>query len=110
MSPHVTTTLVALKTITLLLGGLITYFAYKAYRRSGAPALWYLAVGFAIVTAGTLLAGLIDQLLRFSVLSGGALPFVSGMGDQAVADVALVLESALTATGFAVIVYSLYSE
>jgi len=111
MSPHATTVLVALKTITLMLGGLITYFSYKAYDRSGARPLWYLAVGFAIVTLGTLLAGVIDQLLRFSVITGGSLPLVSGtLGDRAVADIALVLESALTAAGFAVIVYSLYSE
>lgn len=111
MSPHATTVLVALKTITLLLGGLITYFSYKAYTRSGARPLWYLAVGFGIVTLGTLLAGMIDQLLRFSVLTGASLPFVTGsLGDRAVADLALILESALTTTGFAVIVYSLYSE
>ena len=57
MSPHPIIALTALKTITLLLGGLITYLAYKAHRRSGARPLWYLAVGFGIVTMGLLLAG-----------------------------------------------------
>ena len=111
MSPHATTALVALKTITLLLGGLITYFSYRAYDRSGARPLWFLALGFGIVTIGTLLAGVVDQLLRFSLLSAASLPFTAGsLGGRAVADTALVLESALTATGFAIIVYSLYSE
>ncbi|WP_436927069.1 DUF7521 family protein [Halosimplex amylolyticum] len=111
MSPHATTILVALKTITLLLGGLITYFSYKAYSRSGARPLWYLAVGFGIVTLGTLFAGLVDQLLRFSLLSAESIPITTAaLSDRAVADIALVLESALTAIGFAVIVYSLYSE
>lgn len=32
------------------------------------------------------------------------------LGDRAVADIALVIESTLTAVGFAVIVYSLYTE
>ncbi|WP_123533449.1 DUF7521 family protein [Halosimplex salinum] len=114
MSPHTTPAtalLVALKTITLLLGGLITYFSYKAYSRSGARPLWYLAVGFGIVTIGTLMAGFVDQLLRFSLVGAGVLPFTGGDGsDMAVTDIALVLESTLTAAGFAVIVYSLYSE
>ena len=111
MSPHATTILVALKTITLLLGGLITYFSYRAYQRSGARPLWFLAVGFGIVTAGILTAGVVDQLIRFSLLSANAIPFIlTGLGDRAVADIALILESALTAAGFAVIVYSLYSE
>ncbi|QLH83068.1 DUF7521 family protein [Halosimplex pelagicum] len=113
MSPHATPgtiVLVALKTITLILGGMITYFSYKAYRRSGARPLWYLAVGFGIVTAGTFLAGAIDQAIRFS-LFGVNVPFFGGNVDnQTVADFALAIESALTATGFAVIVYSLYSE
>jgi hypothetical protein len=110
MSPHITTVaLVALKTITLLLGGLITYFSYKAYNRSGSRPLWYLAVGFGIVTLGILTAGLLDQLLRFSFI-GWSVPFLGDIGQQGVADVAFIIESALTAVGFAVIVYSLYSE
>jgi hypothetical protein len=89
---HVTSSIVALKTVSLLLGALVTYFAYKAYRRTGAAALGYLALGFGIVTVGAMAAGLIDR----------ALPYPS--------DWALLVESALTAVGFAVIVYSLYSR
>ncbi|MEF8851789.1 MAG: hypothetical protein V5A44_00970 [Haloarculaceae archaeon] len=111
MSPHITTVaIVALKTVTLLLGGLITYFSYKAYRRSGSRPLWYLAVGFGVVTLGILSAGVIDQLIRFSLI-GWSVPVAGeAFGGQAVADIALVVESALTAAGFAVIVYSLYSD
>lgn len=92
MSPQVTTpvAVVALKTITLLLGGLITYLSLKAYRRTGAQPLRYLAVGFAIVTLGTFLAGIVDQVLGAGIQLG------------------LIVESALVALGFAVIVYSLY--
>jgi hypothetical protein len=89
---HVTSLIVALKTITLVLGGLITYFSFKAYQRTGGEPLKYLSVGFAVVTFGTLIAGVIDQLLPYSN------------------DIALAVQSALTAVGFAVIVYSLYSE
>jgi len=94
MSPHEITTpvaIVALKTITLVLGGLITYLSYRAYRRTGAPSLRYLSIGFGIVTLGSLLAGVVDQVLQLGFQFGQ------------------VVESALVALGFAVIVYSLYS-
>jgi O-antigen/teichoic acid export membrane protein len=89
---HVTATVVALKTITLVLGGLITYFAFKAYHRTGARALRALALGFGTVTLGSLLAGVVDRLL------------------QTASTAALVVESALTAVGFAIVLYSLYTE
>ena len=83
---------VALKTVTLLLGGLITYFAYRAYQRTESTALGTLAVGFGVVTLGALTAGVVDQFLGY------------GRSD------ALVLESVLTMVGFGVILYSLYAE
>ena len=89
---HLASLVVVLKTVTLVLGGTITYLAYKAYRRRGGAPLGALTVGFGLVTLGALLAGFADQLL--------ALP----------TEVALILESALTAAGFGVIVYSLYVE
>lgn len=89
---HVTSTVVALKTVTLVLGGLITYFAFNAYRRTRAPPLRALSVGFGAVTLGSLVAGVLDRV----VVDGG--------------QYALVAESALTAVGFAVVLYSLYAE
>lgn len=90
MSLHVTTAVIVLKTITLLLSGLVTYFAFKAYRRTGAVALRALAFGFAFVTIGALFAGAADQLV------GAPIQY------------ALLIESAFTALGFAIITYSLY--
>jgi hypothetical protein len=81
----------ALKTSTLLFGGLVTFFAARAYRRTNARPLGLLALGFGIVTLGSLLAGAIDT--------------VAALGRQN----ALIVESALTATGFGVIAYSLYA-
>jgi hypothetical protein len=80
------------KTLTLLLGGLVTSLAYRAYRKTGATGLGLLALGFGVVTLGALVAGLLDQALRVD------------------ASVALTVESALTAVGFAVIAYSLYHD
>jgi len=90
MSTHVTTAVIALKTLTLLLGGLITLLAYRAYRRTQSRSLGALAGGFAIVTLGAFTAGVSDQIVNLPI------------------EQTLVLESALTAGGFAIIVYSLY--
>lgn len=89
---HITTAVVAFKTVTLLLGGLITYFAFKAYRRTGARPIRALALGFGMITLGSLTAGILDQIA-----------LVRG-------EYALVAESTLTAVGFAIILYSLYTE
>lgn len=92
MTPHVTTTLIALKTLTLVTGGLVTYYAYRAYRRTDSPALGALAAGFGVITFGALLAGILDRLV------------------QVPPNDALVAESALTVAGFAIILYSLYGR
>ena len=95
MSPHlvsVPVAIVVLKTITLVLGGAITYLALKAYRRTGARPLRFLSIGFGFVTAGALLAGVIDQVLQLSFRLGQ------------------LVETALVVIGFAVIVYSLYAD
>ena len=83
---------VAFKMITLLLGALITYYAYRAYRRTDARPLLALAIGFGFVTIGSLLAVIADLVFGVDPLD------------------ALVVESALAMIGFAVILYSLYAE
>lgn len=92
MSEQVTTAVTVLKTVILLLGGLITYYSHRAYRRSASPALRALAYGFGAVTAGALLAGVVDQYLPVNP------------------HLAHVVESFFTTTGFVVILYSLYVE
>jgi hypothetical protein len=95
---HVPSSIVVLKTITLLLGGLITFLSFRASRRTGAKPLRLLAAGFALVTLGSLLAGVIDIASSMDV-SG----VLTRRG-------AIIVESALMTLGFAVIVYSLYSQ
>ena len=89
---HLDSLVLVLKTLTLALGGLITYQALKAYRRTLSPALRSLTIGFGLVTLGSLLAGFVDQIVGLPT------------------DVALVVESLLTVLGFAVILYSLYVD
>lgn len=85
------TAILALKTLTLVLGAVITVLAYRAYRRTGERPLQLLSVGFGIVTFGSLLAGIVDQILNLGFQFGQ------------------LVETALLAAGFAVIVYSLYA-
>ncbi|RQG95224.1 DUF7521 family protein [Natrarchaeobius chitinivorans] len=96
MSPDAigTTTAIALavvKTLVLVVGSLITLFAYRAYRRTRQPALGYLATGFGLVTLGLVFAGMFYELLEVSLRLG------------------LLLESLLMLAGFLVIAYSLYA-
>ncbi|WP_265109591.1 DUF7521 family protein [Halosolutus halophilus] len=88
----VTTAVVALKTITLALGGVITYFAYNAYRQTDARPIGALALGFGFVTLGALLAGLANQAYGIE------------------GDLVVLIESSLTVVGFGIIVYSLYAD
>jgi hypothetical protein len=89
---YITTAIVVIKTLTLALGGLITLLSYRAYDRTGAPALRALAIGFGVVTTGAIAAGLLDQLTPLGLT------------------VSILVESLLTLVGFAVITYSLYVE
>ncbi|WP_254768572.1 DUF7521 family protein [Salinilacihabitans rarus] len=90
MSAAAATAVVALKTVTLALGGLITYFAFNAYRRTTARPIGALALGFALVTLGALLAGAAHHAFGLD------------------SDYVVLIESALTVAGFGVITYSLY--
>jgi glycerol uptake facilitator-like aquaporin len=91
-SPTVLSLIVAVKTAILVLGGLITYFSYKAYRNTQQGSLRALTIGFGIITFGALLAGVLDTILNVSLALG------------------VLVDAALTLLGFAVITYSLYTE
>lgn len=91
MSSPIPTIAIVFKTVTLLLGGVITYLAFRAHRRTGMDGLKFLSLGFGVVTLGALIAGVVDQVLA-----------VDG-------HLALTIESALTMIGFLVVTYSLYA-
>ncbi|TYL36852.1 hypothetical protein CV102_20290 [Natronococcus pandeyae] len=84
-----TVPLAVVKTLVLLVGSAITYFAFKAYRRTKQPPLGYLACGFGLVTLGLVLAGVLHEILGVSLETG------------------ILLESLLVLAGFLVIAYSL---
>lgn len=92
MSQSVSIAIIISKTIILILGCGIAYIAYKAHRRTRSPSLRALAVGFGVVTIGALFAGIAHQLLGVGLQTG------------------ILINSILTALGFAIIIYSLYVE
>ena len=92
MTAIATTVVTVLKILSLALGGLITYYSYKAYRRTESPSLRALTLGFGVITVGAFVAGIVDQIIPV---------------DQSHA---LLVESAFTTAGFAIILYSLYVD
>jgi hypothetical protein len=94
----ITSAVVAVKTGILVFGGLITYFSLKAFRRTGSLALRSLAAGFAIITVGALISGLLDQVL----------PLLFGVRSSL--GLTVLLNGTFTLVGFVVITDSLYTE
>jgi len=89
---EMTLALAVVKTLVLVVGGVITYFSFKAYRRTRQRALGYLTIGFGLVTLGFVLAGMLYELLEVHLVTG------------------ILLESLLVLAGFLVIAYSLYVQ
>lgn len=82
--------MVGVKSINVVLGGLITYYAYRAYRRSRSTPIGAVAVGFALITVGGVIGGAIDLL--------SAMPTTD----------AIVAQDVFVAAGFLAILYSLF--
>ncbi len=95
MSPHSTIgsevqlLLAMVKTLILVVGGIVTYLAYKAYRRTGDRSLQLLSVGFGLIVVGVLLAGFTFELLGVDL----------GLG--------VLIESLFVLSGLSIIAYSL---
>ena len=81
----------ATKVIALALGAFIVYLAYMGYRRNASKPLLYVALGFALITAGTVTEGILYVLLRTDLL------------------VATASGTIFTIVGFIAIIYSIYS-
>lgn len=95
MSPHepmslgLQLTLAFIKTLILIIGGLVTFLAYKAYRRTENSSLRLLSVGFGLVVLGVLLAGITYEIIGVSL----------GIG--------ILIESLFVLAGMTIIAYSL---
>lgn len=92
MTLGIQTFVIAMNTVTLVCGGLVTTLAWRAHRRTGSPALAALTAGLGLVTVGALLAGALHQLV--------GLDFATGV----------TVQSAFTAIGFTILALSLYTR
>ena len=79
------------KVIALFLGTFIVYLAYKGYRRNASKPLLYVALGFGLITAATLLEGVMFVMLGSDILA------------------AIATGTVVTVIGFVVIIYSIYA-
>lgn len=82
--------LVIAKLVTLTLGLIITYQAYRGYRRSGDRPLQYVAIGFLFISVGLVIEGLTYELGLLSLYTASA------------------VQSVIAATGMLFVLYSLY--
>lgn len=79
-----------IKVLIFLLGALVTFYALKAYRRTGERALGFLAGGFAVVTIGSALGGLVYEFIEQPLAIG------------------VTIEGIFILVGFALIAFSLH--
>lgn len=80
-----------IKLVALVLGIFIVYLAYKGYRRNNSKPLLYAAFGFALITAATIVEGILYVIIGSDLL------------------VALFISTIITVMGFVAIIYSVYS-
>ncbi|HKM78482.1 MAG TPA: hypothetical protein VJZ03_05355 [Candidatus Bathyarchaeia archaeon] len=80
-----------IKLVALVLGTFIVYLAYKGYRRNTSKPLLYVALGFALITAATIVEGILYVIVGSDLL------------------VALFISTIITVIGFVAIIYSVYA-
>lgn len=80
----------ALKLIIVLLGTVLVYLGIKGYRRNRRKDMIFLSLGFALITAGSVAAGILFEFLGFELV-----------------DVNIV-ESVMVIVGFGSLIYSIY--
>lgn len=77
------------KTLILVVGGLVTYLAFRAYMRTTERSLGLLAGGFGLIVVGVLLAGFTFEMLNVAFSVG------------------ILVESLFVLAGLSIIAYSL---
>ena len=80
-----------IKLVALFLGAFIVYLAYKGYRRNASKPLLYVALGFALITASTMIEGILYVVVGTDLL------------------VALLISTLITVIAFTAIICSVYS-
>ncbi len=84
--------LVIAKLVTMGLGFLIAYKAYRGYRVYGSEPMLYVAIGFLFISIGAIVEGLLFDVLGVSI-------FVAG-----------TIQTSIVALGMLFVLYSLYGK
>jgi hypothetical protein len=84
--------LVIAKLVTVGLGLLISYQAYKGYRIYGNEPMLYVAIGFLFISVGAVIEGVLFDVVGLSIYLAGT------------------IQTAIVAVGMIVILYSLYGR
>lgn len=79
-----------LKLIIVLLGTVLVYLGFKSYLRTRSGAMVFLVLGFGLITAGSVAAGILFEFLGFQLI-----------------DVEIV-ESVTVIIGFSSLIYSIF--
>jgi hypothetical protein len=79
------------KLAALFLGAFIVYLAYNGYKRNASKPLLYAALGFCLITAGTIAEGILYVMFGSDLLAATA------------------TGTMVTVLGFVAIIYSIYS-
>jgi hypothetical protein len=74
----------------VLLGSIITYLGFIAYRKHGNRGMLFMSIGFALISIGSSVAGLLFEFVGFTLLE------------------AVVISAFANCIGFALLVYSIY--
>lgn len=90
MTVHVE--LVVAKLVTMCLGFLIAYQAYRGYRDHGSEPLLYVAVGFLFISFGAVIEGLLFDVVGLGIFTAGA------------------VQTSIVAVGMLFVLYSLYGR
>ena len=79
-----------LKLIIVLFGTILVYLGLKGYKRTRSRDMIFLSLGFALITAGSVAAGILFEFLGFQLV-----------------DVSIV-EAIMVIVGFGSLIYSVY--
>ncbi len=80
------------KIVLVLMGAVVVWLSGQAWRRNKSSAMLFLSVGFALITAGSVAAGVLFEFLRYGLLE------VS------------IAEGIVQLLGFGLIIYSIYGR
>jgi hypothetical protein len=84
--------LVIAKLVTVGLGLLITYQAYRGYSVHGSEPMLYVAIGFLFISIGAVIEGVLFDVVGLSIFLAGT------------------IQTTIVAAGMVIILYSLYGR